>query len=189
MAISPEPENPALAAMEAYRRTHRHRSDALDEAFAQYDPESDAALSPEPPSGGASDLSEVAAPEQLSIDGELPEVPHGYGLTAMEAGERLAEDWRRRETLRRRCQELCNPYQMLTVIGRRPGASTRADNHVYAISELGRDALAAWDAGESWTVTHLARREDPETAREAARKIRPGVDFHTVLALFARADG
>lgn len=38
-AYEGEPENPALAAMEAYRRAHPHRSDALDEAVESYDPD------------------------------------------------------------------------------------------------------------------------------------------------------
>jgi hypothetical protein len=179
-------------ALEAYRRARPHKANELDEAYERFDPDSEeevapAASGPEP-AASSEQLPLVPPPDQPPTAEELPEVPHGRGLTAMEAAERLAEDWRRRETLRRRCQELCNPYQMLTVIGRRPGANTHADQHVYAISELGRDALAARDAGEYWTVTHLVRREDPETAQEAARKIRPGVDFHTVLALFARDD-
>lgn len=36
-------ENPVLTALEAYRRTHPHRSDEIDEAFERFDPDSAAA--------------------------------------------------------------------------------------------------------------------------------------------------
>ena len=52
-------ENPALAAMEAYRRTHLHRSDELDAAIAKY---SETAEITEP------DNLEQAVSEQLTMD-------------------------------------------------------------------------------------------------------------------------
>jgi len=59
-------ENPVLAAMEVYRRTHPHRSDELDEAFARSDPDSGVASVP---AAGESDP--AATSEQLSIDDDL----------------------------------------------------------------------------------------------------------------------
>lgn len=56
-------ENPVLAALEAYRRTHPHRSDDIDAAFDRYDPDSEAAHTVMP-------AADTAASEQLAIDEE-----------------------------------------------------------------------------------------------------------------------
>lgn len=47
--------------MEAYRRTHPHRSDEIDAAFARYDPDSEAAEPAPLPA-------DAVASEQLAIE-------------------------------------------------------------------------------------------------------------------------
>jgi hypothetical protein len=42
-------ENPAAAAMEAWRATHPHRSDDLDAAFEEFDPDSEPVEEPSTP--------------------------------------------------------------------------------------------------------------------------------------------
>lgn len=108
-------------------------------------------------------------------------------LTAIEAAELLVPDlsnWRRRETIRRRVQELENPYKLLEVVGEREGARSKADNQVYAITDLGRLAVGQWDTGIVWQPHHLARSSDPETAKKAVRKMHPQKDFHRVCYLY-----
>jgi len=131
------------------------------------------------------------APPQLPA-WKPPELPEGTGYTAMEAAEVLipqSDEWRRRETIRRRVQELANPYGLLRVIGERAGAKSKADNRVYALTEVGQLAYASWEEGLAWTPHHLARSSDPDTSQKAARKIRPNKDFHRVVTLFMVARG
>lgn len=121
----------------------------------------------------------------------LPEIPRGRGLTAHEAAEILvpnANDWRKRETIRRRAQELEEPLRLLEVIGVRPGAETGKDNQVYDITESGRTVLQTWDRGEpvQLMLHPLVRPGDPETAQAAAQTLKPDTDRHRVLKLYAQ---
>jgi len=121
---------------------------------------------------------------------ELPELPRGFGFTAMEVAEALISDpdeWRRRETVRRRVQELQEPYGLLDVIGVRPGKRSHRDNQVYRSNGAAREALQNWDGGRSWETRHLVRNNDPETAQDATRALRPDTDFHAIIAFFANS--
>lgn len=114
------------------------------------------------------------------------------GYTAIQAAEILvpdAREWRRRDTIRRRVQELQEPYRLLEVIGVRPGASTHKDNQVYAVTDLGREAFRTWQEGKKWRWHPLARPDDPATSAQAARDIRPDKDFHKIITLFVRFGG
>jgi len=60
-----EPRNPVLAALEAYRRTHLHRSDEIDAAFAEYSESDEEERPAEPPA-----QHEGTGSEQLGIEAE-----------------------------------------------------------------------------------------------------------------------
>ena len=122
---------------------------------------------------------------------ELPELPRGFGFTAMEVAEALIrnpDEWRRRETVRRRVQELQEPYGLLDVVGVRPGKRSHRDNQVYRSNSTAREALEHWAEGRSWKTRHLVRNDDPETAQDATRALRPDTDFHTIITFFAVND-
>src|SRR5262249_9545566 len=69
MEATPATDNPVLVAMEAYRRTHPHRSDELDEAFERGQV-SEAADSGTPARA-------TAASEQMELEDQEPPKPPG----------------------------------------------------------------------------------------------------------------
>lgn len=124
-------------------------------------------------------------PRPPAIDGAGNGGERRQGLTAMEAAEILIPDihgdrWRKRDTIRRRVQELHEPYGLLDVIGERPGTETKHDNQVYAANDRTKAAATILDSGGR----HLVRYTDPKTSHEAVRKLRKDTDFHRIVSLF-----